>query len=105
MCLAKTTLMSAVSAAPLAETAGIYIANDCVNTSMVIQHNVIGPYNLPDNPLAIGIDDNWGKSWCIDNFINADIPIQHAGGGNYLIANHETTSPGGAGSVETGGSS
>ncbi len=85
-----------------AETAGIFIADTCTNTMMVIQHNVIAPHE-EQNALAIGIDDNHGKSYCIDNFIVATDCIDHAGGARYLVANHEVQA--GAGAVETAGSS
>lgn len=85
-----------------AREAGIFIADICTNTGMIIQHNFIGPHELGE-ALAIGIDDNHGKSYCIDNFITATDCIDHAGGATYMIANHEVQA--GAGAVETAGSS
>lgn len=83
-----------------AMTAGIYIADTCTDTGTVIQHNLIGPHDL-DETLAIGIDDNHGKSWVIDNFIIAEDCIDHAGGNNYLIANREIQA--GAAAIEFAG--
>jgi len=84
-----------------AQVAGIWIEAACVNSQMVIKHNVI-VVRVGGIPAGIGIDDNAGNSYCIDNWITALDAIDHAGGNAYLVANHVYTAGGGA--VEVAGS-
>lgn len=65
-----------------AANTGIWIQNTCTATQTVIQHNKIIAG-------SIGVDDNQGDSYVIDNFITS-LPgdaIDHAGGASHIIGN------------------
>ena len=76
------------------QTAGVYIASNCVATQCTIAHNfIMGPTK--------GIDDNNGASWCIGNWISATDAIEHANSATRCIGNHVIND--GTGAVEASG--
>lgn len=74
-----------------ADNTGIWIQNTCTPSQAVIQHNKI-------MATTIGIDDNAGASYVIDNFIVSADAIDHAGGITHTIGNRIIQ--GGAGAWE-----
>lgn len=72
---------------------GIWIEDICTASQAVIQHNKI-------IATIIGVDDNNGASYVIENYIVSADPIDHAGGATHTIGNRVVPTATGIGAWE-----